>query len=103
MKKEVLSSKTLIKGKINKIEVYKYYDLHGQEISEGTEKINYDELVDFEIVEVKEKWIFDHSEPSIFDMWKININGEKSLNEYEITGYKLVDKKLLLHGCVGAG
>ena len=105
MKKETLSTKTLIKGKLTNIVVQEFYDLHGEEIPEGTKVINYKKLVNFEILEVEEKWTFSYGEPSIYHTWKLKINDEDSLTEYEITGYKFVkdNHRLILRGCTGAG
>ena len=105
MKKEIVSTKTLIKGKITSIVVQEYYDLHGQEIPEGTKVFDYKNLVNFEILEVEEKWIWSDGKPSIFHPWKLKVNDEDSLTEYEITGYKLIEDnhRLILRGCVGAG
>lgn len=93
-----LSSKTLLKGKVKKITVNKYWDSHGNEIDWGTDTTKFEAEKDFEIIEKKQE-IFGQ----IFAIWNILVDGKRFDKEFELTGYKLSGNNLTLHGCVGAG
>ena len=93
-----LGSKIILKGKVKKITVNKYWDSHGDEIDWGTDTTKFDTEKEFEIVEKQQK-IFNQ----IFEVWNLYVDGERFDTEFELTGYKLSGNNLTLHGCVGAG
>lgn len=90
--------KTLLKGKIKKITVKKYWDSHGNEVDWGTDITKFDTEKDFEIIS-KERDIYGQ----IFEIWNILVDGERFDTEFELTGYRLNGNNLVLHACVGAG
>lgn len=102
MDTEVLGTKTLIKGKTKKIVVKNYYDLDGQIINEGTTTENYENEVDFEIIEKQVKYNWKFMKPTITEQWEIKVNGTK-VNYGELTSYRHSSRQLTLHACVGAG
>ena len=90
--------KTLLKGKVKKITVKKYWDSHGNEVDWGTDTTKFDTEKDFEIIS-KERDIYGQ----IFEIWNILVDGERFDTEFELTGYRLNGNNLVLHACVGAG
>ena len=92
--------KTLLKGKVKKIIVNKYWDSHGNEVDWGTDTTKFDTEKDFEIIS-KERDIYGQ----IFEIWNILVDGERFDKEFELTGYQFErnKKNLILHACVGAG
>lgn len=95
-----LGKTKLLKGKVKKIIVKKYYNLDGQIIDEGTDTFTYDKSADFEIESSKKKmWEFE------YDWWTILVNGENIGKEWELTSYNYDKEKqlLILKGCTGEG
>ena len=92
--------KTLLKGKVKKIIINKYWDSHGTEVKWGTDTENYDIEKDFEITE-KKTTIYGVD----FNVWNILVDGKRFDKEFELTGYHFEHNKknLILHACVGAG
>lgn len=99
---KVLSKKTLFTGTTKKIEVNKYWDSHGDEIDWGQDVTNFDTEKNFEIIEEKVERDFGFSKYT-FDEWHIFVDGKRFDTEFELTGYKSLKTKLVLHACVGAG
>ena len=99
---KVLSTKTLLKGTTKQIVVNKYWDSHGNEVDWGQDVENFDSEKEFEIIEEQVEWDFGFNKDT-FDEWHILVDGKRFDKEFELTGYKYLKTKLILHGCVGAG
>lgn len=99
---EVLDTKTVYKGVTKKIEINKYWDSHGREVDWGQDVKTFDKEVPFEIISKQIKYNWKYMEPTVFESWDILVNGEK-LTGFELTGYKALKTKLVLHACMGAG
>ena len=99
---KVLSKKTLLKGTTKQIVVNKYWDSHGDEHDWGTDTTKFDSEKEFEIIEEQVEHDFGFNKFT-FDEWKIIVDGKRFDTEFELTGYKYLKTKLVLHGCVGAG
>jgi hypothetical protein len=99
---KVLSRKTLLKGTTKRIEVNKYWDSHGNEVDWGQDVENFDSEKEFEIIEEQVERDFGFSKYT-FDEWHILVDGKRFDKEFELTGYKNLKTKLVLHACVGAG
>ena len=100
---KVLEKKTLYKGTTRKIVVSKYYDFNGEIIDQGRDTINYDADASIEIISEKIEHKYGRTDPVIFDVWTLLVNGEKICEDLEITGYKAQKTQLLIEGCIGAG
>lgn len=98
--RKVLGVKTLLKGKVKRIIVKKYYDLNGSIINEGQDMLDYRREREFEITSTKEKMY-----GKTFNWWNIKVNGKSIDDEWELTSYKFdkQNKQLILEGCTGAG
>jgi len=103
MERKILNTKTLIKGTTKKIEVNKYWDSHGTEVDWGQDTVNYDSEKTFEIISHDVEFSSEYIDPVIFEEWEILVDGKRFDHEFELTGYKLLKTKLVLHACVGAG
>lgn len=90
--------KILLEGKTKEIMVYKFYDLDGDIINEGTDTQSFDTEKDFKITSTWKK-IGNYE----YEDWEVYVDGKRFGKEYEITGYTIKENRLILKGCTGAG
>ena len=101
---EVLSSKTIYKGKTTRLEIHDYWDSHGTNVDWGKREKEFSHEVEIEIVSKQVRYDFGpHVAPQVFEVWDLLVNGKKYDLEAELTGYKALKTKLVLSACVGAG
>lgn len=87
-------SKLLKAGKINKLVINWYYDLHGDIINQDPEKKEFKEEKAFSIFETKTKY---------GDDWEVMIMGEDSVKWIDAYKYDQKTKTLTVRACSGAG
>ena len=98
-------TKSLLTGTLKKIVVKKFWDSHGKDVDWGKDEINYNDLVDFEIIEktmvMKSKYLPDYE----YTNWYLKINGEDKDLQGEICGYSYNENNhtLRIKLCIGAG
>ncbi len=104
MDTEVLSSKTIYKGKTTRLEIHDYWDSHGTKVNWGNREVNFDHEAEIEIVSKQVKYDFGPSwRAQVFEIWDLLVDGKEYNLEAELTGYRALKTKLVLQACVGAG
>ena len=98
-------AKLLFANELNKIVLDKFWDSHGTEVDYGRDEINYNNLVNFQIIEkemvMKTEYLPDYE----YTEWELLVNGKVKELSGEICAYDFDEDEhtLYIHLCIGAG
>ena len=98
---ETIEEKVLYEGYTSKIEIHKYWDSHGKMMSWGCDTNNYNQPAHIKIVSKTKVYHWKFTPDTTFEFWSLTINGE-TISE-DITEYKILKSKVVIHACAGAG